>query len=446
MTAEKTEKQTIVQTVKTLARHIHALVTHRIWVMNFSRMNRWRAFGAKVLKIVLIVINDFFKDRITLRAASLTYSSLLAIVPLFAVMFSVLKGFGFQNKILEVLMEKLTANQASVAQNIIHYINNARVETLGAVGAGALLLTAVGLFSGIEKSFNDIWGIKTGRPFIRTLTDYLFIIMVCPIFISVAVGMSAGNLVGIPFVREIMSVPFVHSFLYGLYPFISMWIILTLAYMVLVNTKVKFTSAFLGGVIAGSAWQITQSIYIGFAAGINKYSIIFGSFAQPILAFIWLDITWMIVLVGAQFVFAIQNYNFYQAEGKHVDVSWSLREKLTLVILYLVLSRFKKAEQPMTSDEIVAKTQLPIKIVNEILRDQVEIGVLVAAGNVQKCYTPAVDLRTLTVPFVMAKTKSLGINEVQIEEGVDEHKVEKLLKKIDVSFRSRFRNIRIADL
>jgi len=433
--------------IKDLIKKIHTLITYDIWIMNLTKLPLWKARLYKLLKVILIVTTDISRDRCALRAQALTYSSLLAIVPLFAVVFSVLKGFGFQNKFGEMILSKLF-NSPVVIENIIRFINNASVQTLGVVGGAMLLYTSVSLFTNIENTLNDIWYIKIRRSFIRKMTDYLFIVMVVPIFATVALTFSAGNFLGASFVQKILSVPFFKALIFGIYPYIANWIVLFLLYMVLINTKVKWDAALIGSVISGTILNIVQEIYISFAAGVNRYNIIFGSFAQPLLAFIWLNIVWNIVLIGAEIVYAVQNLNTYQLEGKKTEISFRLKEKVAFVILLLIVKQFRKAQPLLSMEEIVAKTQLPIRIVSDILQELVSLGLLVVSFNSEKhqnVYSPAVDTENLTFDFLFKKLSYSGVDDIKIDIE-EEKKVVTVLQKFDSLIEKNFGKTKLINI
>lgn len=425
-----------------------AFLDNDLWVMDFSALPPVKARLLKVVKVLAIVARDFVRDRCPLRAQALTYSSLLAIVPLFAVVFSVLKGFGFQNWLGEMLLSKIT-NFRGVVERIIEFINNTSVQTLGAVGGAALLYTAVSLFSGIESTFNDIWHIRTPRPFLRKLTDYLFIVMVVPIFATVVLTVAAGNILGAPFAQRILAVPILRTFIYGIYPYVASWVVLWLLYMVLINTRVRWDAALIGGVVAGTVMQWAQIVYLDFATGVNRYNIIFGSFAQPILAFIWLNVVWNIILAGAELVYAIQNVDIYQPEGKRTGLAVATKDRLALLVLRAVLRPFLEGGTPAGSDDIVAATRLPVKVVNDTLAELLETGLLVEGMHAETrkpVYTPAVAPDRLTVALVLDRLRKAGTAEVRSGFQAAEKPVRSVMARLDRMLEREFGRLRVADL
>lgn len=418
-----------------------------LWSEDLDQYGRFKGTFLKLVKIIIISVTGFFKDNCTLRASALTYSLTMAIVPLFAVLFSVLKGFGFQNKLANVLLTKLTAGSDLVINGILSYINNTSVQTLGALGGVILLLTSVFLFMGIERTFNDIWKVKADRPFIRRILDYLVIILVLPIFITVAIGVTAGNILTLDFVKALLAYPLIEFLISSFLPYLFMWIAFTLMYYFLVNHKVPFLAAFVGGIVAGTTWQIGQEFYIHFSHTVNRYNIIYGGFAQLILVFLWLYISWIIILAGMELVYAIVNYRAYQKEGKYTMISPSFKEKLVLIIMAIIVRRFKHGKPPISTEGILKMTNAPRRAVYDLLQELKDLMLVMESEQKGiKVYTPGMDTELLTVPRVLKLVREYGVNHVPMLDEEDGKKVDKLMRDINVLLEKDFNAVKISDL
>jgi len=409
---------------------VQEYLNYRIWIDNLTKYSGMKAFSLRSLKVIMITITDFFKDHCNLRASALTYSTLLAIVPLFAVVFSVLKGFGFQNKIGTMILNKITGNSVFVVNSIITYINNTNVKTLGVIGGVTLLFTAISLFSNIERSLNEIMGVKVNRNFFRKVTDYLFAIMVLPILLTVGASVTAQG-ANLSMVQKALSVKVLNFLYYTITPYLLIWLTLTLFYLFLTNTKVKFIAGMWGGIVAGTLWQIAQNAYIHFQIGFKKYNIIYGSFAQVIIVFVWIYISWAIILLGAEVVFAVQNYRIYQKEGKSKGISFGFKIKTTLIVLNLILKNFKKGNY-LSAEEIISLLKSPIKLTNAILFELTEENILAEShkGD-KKVFIPAVPIETITVSFVIKKMMSHGISDVNLISDNSAKAIELTIKKYE---------------
>ncbi|MBG0775360.1 MAG: YihY/virulence factor BrkB family protein [Desulfovibrionaceae bacterium] len=353
--------------VKTI---VAALLGRDMWTRDFGELTPVRRSAVRLVKWALMLGEGVARDRVMLRASALTFTTVLSIVPFLAVAFSVLKGFGFQNKeFIRNLLHQALAGREQVADAIISYINNTNVRTLGGVGVGLLLFTVVNLLSNIEISFNTIWGVERGRSIGRKTADYFSVSLIVPVLIVTAISFTA-TLQSTAVVRSILSISVfseVYLVLLKLVPYISVWLALTFIYSFVPNTRVRWWAALSGGVLAGTLWQLAQWFYVAFQIGAAKYNAIYGSFAQLPLFLIWVYMSWVIVLLGAEMCFAFQNFSNYEARAKYERVS--LRERLRLgLALLLHLADVAHGSRPLPTDrDLAARFALPVILVRDIL-------------------------------------------------------------------------------
>jgi len=322
-----------------------------------------------------VLLDAVKEDTIFLRASALTYTTVLSIVPFLAVAFSVLKGFGIQNTdFIRDLLLRLAAGREQVVDHIITYINKTNVSTLGAVGVGFLFVTAVMLISNIENTLNSLWGVTRGRSWARKVTDYVSTILIVPIFMVVAMSISA-TVRNNEFVQALLShvvLGTLYVVLLKLVPFVLMWAVLTFIYLMLPNTKVRFMPAFLGAVVAGTTWQLAQWAYISFQLGAAKYNAIYGSFAQLPLFLIWVYLSWVIVLLGAEVCYVLQNARSLEIEAKFETVSPAQKVQLALQSLVRIGRAFLDGERPMSIESLAAELRAPVLVLRRILARLVE--------------------------------------------------------------------------
>lgn len=344
------------------------IFTHDIWTLDFENASKVQKSITMFFKWCYLVGNGFVKDKCLLRSSALTYTTILAIVPFIAVAFSILKGFGFQSStVIRGFLLKVTAGRGAVADNIIGYINNTNVGALGAIGIGLLFITVISLWGNIEKSFNVIWGIKKGRSIGRKLTDYLIVTLICPLFLVIATSATASANTVIAKLLSGSVFIHVYKFLFSFVPYVMIWLVLTFLYSFIPNTNVKFKSALGGGILAGTIWQIAQWGYIHFQIGAMRANAIYGSFAQLPLFLMWVYISWIIVLLGAEITFALQNLKTYQKEAGTLKIDNEKKQKLAIKILLLLARRFETGDDLLTNEIISEKLNIPVKLVNEIL-------------------------------------------------------------------------------
>lgn len=325
---------------------------------------------ARFMRWMYMVGNGFVADQCLLRASALAYTMVLSLVPLLAVAFSISKGFGFQNSaFIRTLLMQASAGNTEIVEAVIGYINNTNVKTLGVAGVGLLFFTVISLLGNIEASFNSIFGVKSQRNLWRKFADYLAVILVCPLLIIVAISATA-SLQNTAFIQQVLSVS-VFSTLYiallKLLPYFTTWLALIFIYIFIPNTRVRFPAALGGAIIAGTLWQLIQLAYIQYQASASNYNAIYGSFAQVPLFLIWMFISWVIVLLGAEICFAFQYSESYYSEARMSEYSFDDRQKLGALILALITSRFMDGRLSPSNEDIASALGAPVKLVNHVL-------------------------------------------------------------------------------
>ncbi len=255
--------------------------TETVWLDLPEEASAARHFWLKVLRILIIVVRDFNRDKCMLRASALTYATLLSIVPLLAFAFAILKGFGVQNQIEPLLIENLAVGSEAVVTRIIEYINNTNVTRLGTVGLGMLLLTILALLSNIEESFNSICGVSETRTLMRRFADYFSVLAFGPLLIVVAVSMTA-TIQTLDVVQTLQSKQYLGEmirFAFKTLPYVAMWIAFSFMYIFMPNIRVRLPAAIIGGVIGGTIWQLGQVGYVLLQVGVARYNAIYGTLA-----------------------------------------------------------------------------------------------------------------------------------------------------------------------
>jgi len=315
-----------------------------IWRMRSRELPRTKYIGIALLRIIILSVQRFDKHDCLFRASALTFYSLLSIVPVLAMAFGLAKGFGFE-KALERQLFETFQGQEEVVVRVMDFARSLLESTKGGViaGAGLLLLfwTIIRVLGSIENSFNHIWGIKKGRSFSRKISDYLSAMLVCPVLFIVSsmvtvVIKSQVQLV-VQKIALLGAISPVIFFTLRLLPYCVIWILFTFVYMFMPNTKIRFASAIFAGIVAGTLYQVFQLAYLSFQIGVAKYNAIYGSFAALPLFLVWLQLSWMIVLFGAELSFAHQHVETYEFEPDCSAVSYSFKRLLTLRVVHPLL-------------------------------------------------------------------------------------------------------------
>lgn len=399
-------------------------LTTDIWRIRRKDLPRPRSFVIRLLRIILLTFRGLAEDRCQLRASSLTFYSLLSIVPVLAMIFGIAKGFGFEKNLREILLERL-AGQEQVAIRVIDFshalLDNVKGGLVAGIGILVLFYTIIKILSHIENAFNDIWGIKKPRSVGRKITDYLSMILICPVLFLMSSGATIIIASGVRQVTQRIALlealgPFI-SLLLNFLPYCVMWILFTFVYMFMPNTRVRFTSALLAGIIAGTAYHLFQWIYILFQVNVTRYNAIYGSFAALPLFFIWLQVSWLIVLFGAEVSFAHQNVDSYEFEQDSDNASQAFRTLLSLRIVQLIVKNFSNGAPPWTALQISHHLEIPIRLVNQLLYELVDAGILSEScpdGDRDKGYQPARDPDSLTIKAVLDALDRRGNDAIPV--------------------------------
>ena len=395
-----------------------------IWRIREKDLPRSKSLLIRSLRILILTLRGLAEDRSQLRASALTFYSILAVVPALAMVFGIAKGFGFEKSLERILMEKLTGQEEAVTW-ILGFartlLENVRGGLIAGVGVVFLILAIIMLLSHIENAFNDIWGLKKPRTLARKISDYLALMIIGPIlFLAASAGtvfIAGGVRLAIEKVTLLMALSPLIFLGLKLLPFAVLWILFTFLYLFMPNTKINFSSAALAGVIAGTVYQIFQAAYISFQINVSQYNAVYGSFAALPLFFIWLQFSWLIVLFGAEISFAHQNVDTFEFEQDARNVSPAFKRLLALRIVHLAIEHFRQGRKDLTSSDIAHRLEMPIVLVNQIVFDLVEAGVLAEImidDNGPGAFQPARDPENITIKSVIDALERHGTDDIPV--------------------------------
>lgn len=401
--------------IKKRLQDIYKFLTVGIWSVGKDDVPSMRFLFYSILKKLLLAIEFTTTKRITSAAAALTYSTLLAIVPIFAVVFGIARGFGF-NKYIELWFRESFSSQPQVAEIIIGFVNSYLVHTKSGLflGIGLLfmLFTVMMLISNIERTFNDIWQVKKPRSVFRTITDYTSMLLLVPIVIVITSGISIFFATIFKEIEDTMVIGSLAQFFLQLMPYAIMSGVFIALYLFMPNTKVKVGCAIVPGILAGVAMQGLQLFYINSQIWVSSYNAIYGSFAALPLFMLWVQISWLICLFGAELCYANQNMDDYAFKAKTEDLSHRYKTLLCLVISSRICHRFSEGGKPYSALKLKLDTGIPIRIVNDLLYELVQIGVLTEIQGGDKdgesLYQPAECLSRLSVGTLIDRMEAHG--------------------------------------
>ncbi|MDD2277634.1 MAG: YihY/virulence factor BrkB family protein [Bacteroidales bacterium] len=408
---------------------IKLFLTKKIWNIQLKDYPLPRRLLYHTLRILMLAYRGFVEDRVILRASALTYFTLMSIVPILAMGFGIAKGFGVDKYLEKQLLENFEGQQEILSQ-VISFSNNLLKNTGGGLIAGigviVLFYSVLKVFNHIEHSFNDIWQIKTSRPYARKFADYLSMMLIAPVLLIAASGINVfatTHLTNLSTQIELIGyvTPFI-MFLLKFLPYLIIWVAFTLLYIVMPNTKVNVLSGIIAGIIAGSAFMVTQWVYIDFQVGVSRFNAIYGSFAALPLFLAWLRISWLIVLFGAEISFSHQNQNRYEFEAETETISNKSSKALSILILSNIISRFTSGVAPFSSQELSKELKLPIRLVQNLLDKLVECNILSMTYTSEPktpAFQPAQNIDKFTVSYVFNALDNSGASIQLINPTLD---------------------------
>ena len=427
-----------------------------IWRIRAKGLPPLKAFGIRYLRILLAAANAFQEHRCQLRASALTFFTLLSIVPIVAMAFGIAKGFEFEKVLQEKILERF-AGQEEILLEVFEFANSLLANTKGGLiaGVGVILLfwTIIKVLGNIENSFNDIWSVKKDRTFARKITDYLSVMLVAPVLLvisgSVTVFISTG-LAAITKRFDMMGLlgPVVVFFL-EITPFAIMWVLFSFLYIFMPNRQVNRKSGFVAGVIAGSVYVIVQLIYVKFQVGVAKYNAIYGSFAALPLFLTWLQLSWLIVLAGAEISCIHQNMDMLEYGPDARRANHYFRRLVALRIVNFMSRNFATGEVPLTAARISESLEIPRGLATELVEELTESGILIEAatrGRDEAAYVPARDTDQLTVKFVMDALDRRGLDQIPVATTEELERIAQSLKDLGEAVEKSPANLRLKDI
>jgi len=367
----------------------------------------------RVARTVVILARDLARGQLTLRAMSLVYTTLLSIVPLLALSFSVLKAFGVTNQIQPMLLrllEPLGEKGLEVAARITGFIDNMNVGVLGAVGLVLLLYTSISLIQKIEESLNYIWHCPRPRPIGERFSRYLTVLLVGPLLVFSALGITA-TVLDIDTVRYLMEVDAlgpVWQALSRLVPYLLIIGAFTFVYLFIPNARVHLLPALLGGIVGGIAWQTAGWAFAVFVASSNNYAAIYSGFAILVLFMIWLYLSWLVLLFGASVAFYAQHPEYLYVRGGEPRLSNRTRERLALSAMALIASRFLAGKPAPSQEDFTNILKVPVHVLAVVLDALKQAGLIVANGADSPSYLLSRDPAAIPVGEVLDTIRVAG--------------------------------------
>lgn len=390
----------------------------KIWDVPLQSLPLHKALWIKFLRIIHLTLLGFTKSQIQQGASSLTYYSLLSIVPVIALLIGIARGFQLEENLKAWLASRFVGQQEVIGQLFTFAnasLHQIKQGVIAAIGLVIILWSAMKILMNVEFVLNDIWEVQRSRSIARKFSDFLAMMVIAPLlfFISSSVTLylsariSALEGQGQVF-RDIG--PFLFPIL-NLTPYLLICGLFTFVYIFLPYTDVQFKPALYAGLIAGISYQLLQWIYVRFQIGVVSYNAIYGTFAAIPLFLIWMQLSWMVFLIGAKLAFAFQNVDAYEFVTEDYQLSNRCRSILALRITHAVVHRFIQKQPPYTKKELSKDLSIPLVIVNHILNELIDAKILfevLPSDHQEPAFQPAFDVDQLTIKTVLDKIDERG--------------------------------------
>ena len=432
--------------------NLHRFLKRLIWDVHLNAASRWKAIPLRSARICYVVIRDLADGHLTLRATSLVYTTLLALVPLLAVSFSVLKGFGVQNQIEPLLLnflKPLGDKGVELGGRIIGFVNNMKVKVLGYVGLGLLMYTVTSMIQKMEGAFNYIWRVRQSRPFTQRFSGYLSVILIGPVLVFSALGVTA-SLMTTGMVKKLLAMePFGGLLMAAtkLLPYLLTVVAFAITYLLVPNTRVRLDAALTGALVSGVLWQATGWAFAAFVVKSTQYTAIYSGFAIVIIFMIWLYLSWLILLVGASVAFYYQQPEIFQTDAREVRLTNRQVERLALLVMQVIGWNYYHERPPWTLAGLAKRLQVSWEVLGPVAEALERHGLLTQNAAEPPAYLPARPLDATNVIEVLRAVRQDRRDASFINGGIPgEGGVEKLIQEVEEAMATTLRGQTLKEL
>ncbi len=414
-----------------------------IWKIRLKDLPPVKAFFMKYLHIFVLAGHGFYKDKCQQKASALTFYSLLSVVPMAAMIFGIAKGFGLRKYIENQILQMAEKGnwQIDVVNQVIAFSNRLLENTKGGLIAGVgvvfLFWAAISILGNIEGAFNDIWKVRKPRTLVRKFTDYIAMMVSAPILFaissSVTVLVSGQVKLIVQRIALLGAVGPLLFFLLNFLPYLTIWALLSLTYLLMPNTRVPIRSAILAGIVTGTIYEIIQMIYIKFQIGVSSYGAIYGSFAALPLFLVWVQLSWMIVLFGAEIAYADEHYETFGFHPDYSRLSIQSKKFVMLKILHLLVKNFLQGNKPLSASRISQTLEIPLSLVRQVLFELTSVGLVVETARDKRnevTFQPGRDIEVITVTHALDAYEQVGSGELSGTSSEEEEALSRALKSI----------------
>lgn len=423
-----------------------------VWERDLAAMPRWKAWVYRWIRLFYAILRDVTEGRFTMRATSLVYTTLIALVPLLAFAFSILQAFGVHNQMQPVLtrfFEPLGERGVEISTSIVTFVEEARVGVIGTVGLLVLIFTGFSLLRKVEQFFNKAWHTSQRRSYKQRLVDYFSVAIFGPILLVATIALTA-SVTSISFINQYADVPVLGELIGGAgryLPYLFIVGAFTFFYFFLPNAKVRFRSALMGGLIAGAAWELMGWAFATYVVTAIRYSALYSSLATLVIFMIWIYASWLILLVGSSIAFYHQHPEHMRRRGGDVVYSGRLKQKLGLLLMTMIGRNYFDGRAPWTMPGLAAHLRVPsdaVEPVLEVLRDK---GFVAETADSPPGYVPARSFESTGVAEVVEALRESGERDLDtLARLPEESAIENLMVEADLQLTRSFHGMTLKSL
>lgn len=427
---------------------IRSNIHQTLWALELAEFPGWQARIIRLLRILEATSRDISSGMTTLRAMSLVYTTLLSLVPLLAVSFSVLKGFGVHNQIEPMLLALLTPlgdKGVDITHQIISFVDNIKVGVLGAIGLGFLIYTVISLIQKIERAFNSTWRISDSRSLSQRFSNYLSVVMVGPVMVFTAMGITAAisNSSIIVSLSEIEPFGTTLHLIGKLLPYLLIIAAFTFVYTLIPNTKVKIRSALTGAIIAGILWELSGWLFANFVANSGNYTAIYSGFAILMVFMIWLYLSWLILLVGATIAYYHQHPE--QAAYLHKEKLTARQQtELSLLVMLQVGRHFNQQKDAWEINELAQKVGATDEQMEHVITPLLKHQLITYGGNDCVQIFPQRPIEQIAIKDIL--DASTGATEEELRHQKSHPSVSDVMRHLDQSLTTSLEGMSLMQL
>lgn len=372
--------------------------------------------GIKILKVINLSVRSFLDRDLQTKSMSLTYSTVLAIVPALALLFAIGRGFGFQSLLEDQLFKSFPAQKQSITfalKFVDSYLKEASQGLFVGIGIIFLLWTLISLLSSIESAFNQVWDVKKDRSFYQKVTDYIAICLMVPVLMICSSGVSIFMSATIQDNSHLAFLTPLVNISLEIAPFVLAWLAFSLSFFLIPNTKTQFKYAAVSGALCALLFQILQLLFVNGQIYVSKYNAIYGSFSFLPLLLIWLQLSWLILLAGCVLTYSLQNVFAFNFLGDLDKISTNYLRKVTIILTAAIVGRFRKGKKPLSCSQLSFYYDIPLRVVTRICDNLNKAGLTnyVVLPNDKLGVAPAVETGSLSVGGLLSKLDHVGCHD-----------------------------------